>query len=97
MQRFLVLFGSSHLQDYDVDPHKVLLVVRGETSYKALLNYFGHGFVEKFSSVMRYDLKDNLQKQHDLIEYTPQQLEDKKHAISTEWRWISRVPTILEE
>ena len=80
-KRFLILFGSNHLKEFDVDPSKLLLTIKGETGYLALLAYFGKGFYNKFSSITSYTRLDELRKLYNLTPYTVKELEEKRHAI----------------
>ena len=80
-KRFLVLFSSNHLNEFDVDPSKIILVIEEETGYLALLGYFGEGFYNKFSSILEYNRLDEMQKAYKLTVYTVKELEEKRHAV----------------
>ena len=75
--KFIVTFGSRHLKDYDVVPLDTAVLIEGQTSYLALLDYFGPGFVGKFQGVAEYTEKDKMLREQTTL-YKPEELEKRR-------------------
>lgn len=79
MQNYYVTFRKGQLEDYDVDPANLILVLRGQTSYKAMLNHFGLGFTDKFESICSYECFDKYYRgRGDIKVYYPKELEKRR-------------------
>ena len=74
--KFIITFGSDHLQDFDISAIKTALIVDGDDENQARSKVFKyHGIGEKFCTSYPYSMKKDIIDKYNMIELSLGELE----------------------